>query len=120
MPTDVAVVAAACQASIGVHSMRNEHFGISVVELMAAGAVVVAHDSGGPQMDIIRVGSTGFLADSPSDYAERMAHIVRMPESQLQHMRALARQDVLRFSDLSFRQQMFTLLKDFLVTSSNS
>lgn len=30
-------------ASIGLHTMWNEHFGISVVELMAAGLVTVAH-----------------------------------------------------------------------------
>jgi hypothetical protein len=33
--------------------MWNEHFGISVVEMMAAGLVVVAHNSGGPSMDIV-------------------------------------------------------------------
>ena len=38
---------------IGLHTMWNEHFGISVVELMAAGLVVIAHDSGGPSMDIV-------------------------------------------------------------------
>lgn len=37
----------------GLHTMWNEHFGISVVELMAAGLVVVAHNSGGPKLDII-------------------------------------------------------------------
>lgn len=31
------------QASIGIHTMWNEHFGISVVELMAAGLITVAH-----------------------------------------------------------------------------
>ena len=36
-----------------VFSMWNEHFGISIVEMMAAGLVVIAHKSGGPLMDII-------------------------------------------------------------------
>ena len=40
-------------SSIGLHTMWNEHFGISVVEMMAAGMVVVAHRSGGPMMDIV-------------------------------------------------------------------
>lgn len=40
-------------STIGIHTMWNEHFGISVVELMAAGLIVVAHNSGGPKMDII-------------------------------------------------------------------
>jgi alpha-1,2-mannosyltransferase len=41
------------EASVGIHTMWNEHFGISVVEMMAAGLVVVAHNSGGPSMDIV-------------------------------------------------------------------
>lgn len=34
------------KASIGLHTMWNEHFGISVVELMAAGLITVAHRFG--------------------------------------------------------------------------
>lgn len=30
-------------ASIGLHTMWNEHFGIGVVEMMAAGLITVAH-----------------------------------------------------------------------------
>lgn len=37
--------------------MVQEHFGISVVEMMAAGVVTLAHDSAGPKMDIIHATS---------------------------------------------------------------
>ena len=40
-------------ASAGLHGMLDEHFGICVVEYMAAGAVPIAHDSAGPAMDIV-------------------------------------------------------------------
>jgi glycosyltransferase involved in cell wall biosynthesis len=69
----------------------NEHFGIGVVEMQAAGAVTVAHDSAGPQMDIIvpaarggdkldaRTGATGFLASSVEEYAAvRSVRVRRM------------------------------------------
>ena len=35
------------KASMGLHTMWNEHFGIAVVEMMAAGLITIAHDSGG-------------------------------------------------------------------------
>jgi alpha-1,2-mannosyltransferase len=34
--------------------MTDEHFGISVVEYMAAGVVPIAHASGGPKADIVQ------------------------------------------------------------------
>ena len=42
---------------VGLHTMWNEHFGISVVEGMAAGLIMVAHNSGGPKLDIIGGGA---------------------------------------------------------------
>ena len=51
--------------------MRNEHFGIAVVELMASGIITIAHKSAGPLEDII--GGTdmpvGYLAETEDDYA---------------------------------------------------
>ena len=38
---------------IGTNAMWNEHFGIGVVEYMAAGLIPVVHNSGGPKMDIV-------------------------------------------------------------------
>jgi len=57
--------------------MKDEHFGISVVEMMAAGLITIAHNSAGPKMDII--GSSkehiGYLAEDSDQYANylRMA-----------------------------------------------
>ncbi|CAN0343896.1 unnamed protein product [Ectocarpus fasciculatus] len=67
------------RASVGLHTMWNEHFGIGVVEMMAAGMVTIAHRSGGPAADIVvplpdgRI--TGFLAETPQEYAEAMAKV---------------------------------------------
>ena len=49
------------RSTAGLHSMWNEHFGISVVELPLAGVVPVAHNSGGPKMDILRDTDNGEL-----------------------------------------------------------
>lgn len=41
------------RASVGMNTMVEEHFGINVVEYMAAGLIPVAHASAGPLLDII-------------------------------------------------------------------
>ena len=42
------------KGTIGLHTMWNEHFGIGIVECMAGGLIMLAHDSGGPKLDIIK------------------------------------------------------------------
>ncbi len=54
-------------ASVGIHTMKEEHFGIAVVEMMTAGLITVAHRSGGPLTDIISERETGFLAESAEE-----------------------------------------------------
>ena len=68
-------------AAVGLHTMWNEHFGISVVEMMAAGLVVVAHNSAGPAMDIVSptldadpLAGLGYLAATAEEYAECLKH----------------------------------------------
>jgi alpha-1,2-mannosyltransferase len=55
-------------AKIGLHTMRDEHFGISVIEMMASGLITVAHNSAGPLNDIIGPADyfVGLLAESKS------------------------------------------------------
>jgi alpha-1,2-mannosyltransferase len=38
---------------VAIHTMKHEHFGISVVELMSSGIITIAHNSAGPKEDII-------------------------------------------------------------------
>ncbi len=59
------------RASIGLHTMRDEHFGISVVNMQASGLITVAHRSGGVAADIIRDRKSGYLAvNGAADFAE--------------------------------------------------
>ena len=56
-------------AGYGVNIRRDfdkvEHFGITPVEAMAAGAIVCSHNSGG-QKEVITAGENGFLYDTPA------------------------------------------------------
>lgn len=64
----------------GLHCMWNEHFGIAVVESQAAGCVPVAHDSGGPRLDIVVPAAdgqrTGCRARSASGFGQALAAVL--------------------------------------------
>ena len=101
------------KASMGVHTMWNEHFGIGIVEMMAAGLLVMAHDSGGPRSDIVTVDTertrTGFLATSAEQYAKCIHQILTLPQEKSMEIRRRAEQSALRFSDEVFEERLRSL-----------
>ena len=92
------------RSSVGIHTMWNEHFGIGIVEMMAAGLLVVAHNSGGPRTDIVQPGETGFLAATVEEYAEALRAALTMPTAKAAQMRQAARERSKLFSDEVFDQ----------------
>jgi alpha-1,2-mannosyltransferase len=116
------VHAALGHALAGIHTMRAEHFGISVVEMQAAGLVVVAHDSGGPKEDIVApawrsggrggrrgrgargggaAGALGCLAATEEEYADALEAIFR-GDIDAEGVAQRARAACGRFSDEEF------------------
>jgi alpha-1,2-mannosyltransferase len=72
---------------------------------MAAGNVVVAHNSGGPKLDIVTPLNnepTGFLAATETEYADAMATIFDMTSAQRCRIRENARESVQRFCEREF------------------
>jgi glycosyltransferase involved in cell wall biosynthesis len=63
------------KAKIYVHCMENEHFGIVIVEAMAAGCVPVVHDSGGPRE--IVTPSVGFRWNSVNEAEEQITTLMQ-------------------------------------------
>lgn len=93
------------KALISIHTMHNEHFGISVVEAMAASTVIVSNDSGGPKMDIVKEFNghcIGYLSITREEYAETILKIVDDGRSQRDRIREWARKSLARFSDGAF------------------
>jgi alpha-1,2-mannosyltransferase len=92
--------------------MWNEHFGISIVEMMAAGLITIAHDSGGPKSDIITPPTTGFLATTETQYAQAMQHVFSMSASEQQAIRDAARVSMARFNDQEFEVSFTKAIMD--------
>jgi len=102
-------------SKIGLHAMWNEHFGISVVEYMAAGCIAVAHRSGGPAMDIIipaHDGPIGFLADSMETYVAALCAILLgdLSKKDLEKIQIRGREQCQIFSDKSFAEKVQELM----------
>ena len=105
-------------ASMGIHTMRQEHFGIGIVEMMAAGLVTIAHNSGGPQTDIVEQGETGFLTTTADDYAEAIHQALTMTKDDSETMRRRAQMLATRISDQIFEESLERVLPQ-LVSSKN-
>jgi glycosyltransferase involved in cell wall biosynthesis len=66
------------RAKIYLHTMRFEHFGISIVEAMSAGLVPVVHRSGGPWIDILgaKEGAYGYTYESVDEAVLVIANLL--------------------------------------------
>ncbi|KAH7885011.1 mannosyltransferase [Phlebopus sp. FC_14] len=94
------------RSSIGISTMVDEHFGINVVEFMAAGLIPLTHASGGPLNDIVvpyHSQPTGFHARSPGEFASAMHEILTMDTATERAYRERARRwAVEKFSEEEF------------------
>ena len=90
---------------------------------MAAGTVMLAHDSGGPKLDIVVQHSnkpTGFLASDVDSYAAAMKTIFEMSPSERLEMRENARESISRFSEEEFETVFLMLCEPLLKDLSGS
>ncbi|KAI3458523.1 hypothetical protein Pfo_015186 [Paulownia fortunei] len=108
-------------AAAGIHSMIDEHFGISVVEYMASGAIPIAHNSAGPKMDIVLPEDgkqTGFLAQNVQDYADAILSVIRMPVPERLEMAAAARKRASQFSEQRFYEDFKAAIRPIMLNNS--
>ncbi|KAJ6615416.1 mannosyltransferase [Mycena sp. CBHHK59/15] len=94
------------KASVGLNTMVDEHFGINVVEFMAAGVIPIAHASGGPLKDIVvpfQGEITGYHATTPATFASAIHTALTLsPEADLAIRQRARTWAVQRFSEAEF------------------
>jgi len=94
------------RAKIYLHPMKYEHFGISVVEAMAAGLIPVVHRSGGPWTDIVEFGRYGF---GFRDEDEAISIIENVLELQGTELESLQSKIVTKSQDFSYIKFKYTI-----------
>ncbi|KAJ7145790.1 glycosyltransferase family 4 protein [Mycena epipterygia] len=100
------------RASVGLNTMVDEHFGINVVEFMAAGVIPIADASGGPLQDIVlpfqgEITGTYYFAwyhaTTPATFAAAIHTALTLsPEADLAIRQRARTSAVQRFSEAEF------------------
>ena len=101
------------KAVAGLHTMVDEHFGIGVVEYMAAGVIPIAHNSGGPKMDIISP-KHGYLRTTLDEYSDAINEVLRLEETERRVMAHECRERANLFSQERFEREFLNAIEPVL------
>ena len=94
-----------------IHTRENEHFGISIVEAIAAGCIPLVHDSGG-QREIVPFEIFRFR--SIADAVIKFKKILKL---DINYTRKKFQQYIQKFSEERFEDNIIRLIKHFYNTS---
>ena len=101
----------ATSSKIFVHATVGEHFGIAVVEGMAAGCSVIVHRRGGPYEDITDYGNYGLSFDSVEELAEHIDRLLTEPKLwRIYHEKSLSRAPF--FSEQEFATKLLKVVEN--------
>lgn len=95
-----------------LHTMKNEPFGMSTVEAIAAGCIPVVHDSGGPR-EIVPFRNLRFK--TAEDGARVLRRLLQMDPAHITEIRESLQQHIQQFSHEVFRERMRKTLRNMLV-----
>ena len=94
------------RAKVYLHPMKYEHFGISVVEAMAAGLIPVVHRSGGPWTDIVEFGRYGFSFRDEEEAISIIENTLELKGTELENLQSRI---VTRSQDFSYTKFKYTI-----------
>jgi len=104
------LVKLATTSKVFVHATVGEHFGVAVVEGMAAGCPVIVHKSGGPYEDIIDYGNYGLYYDSIEDLAEKIDDVIT-DEKKWMRYHDLSLKRSVKFSGEEFSRKLLSIVE---------
>jgi glycosyltransferase involved in cell wall biosynthesis len=99
------------KAKVYVHCAENEHFGITIIEAMAAGCVPIVHDSGGPREIVTEtIGYRWRTVDEAAGQVSNLVHDDYLREKLSKAAQTRARQ----FSPEVFESSLAKMLTTYL------
>lgn len=107
----IELILSKCQYAI--HTMKEEHFGIAIVEMMSRGLIIFCHASGGPREDIIKNEENGFLCDNCDEYVNKMKSLFDSDKYSKCRIRTNAHLTSLKFSNHHFTNKMAKVFQYF-------
>jgi glycosyltransferase involved in cell wall biosynthesis len=100
------------------HPQKQEHFGMSIIEAMSAGAVPIVYNGGGPR-EFVHSGCNGFLWENTSELIQVTTHLVHSPcRRRLMSRRAVRRSKA--FMAERFLERMETIVGRLRVRLQNA
>jgi glycosyltransferase involved in cell wall biosynthesis len=102
------------KAKIYLHPTKYEHFGIAIVEAMAAGLLPIVHKSGGPWIDIVDRGKYGIGFRTVEEFAEAIEYIMNADGTELSELQEKAYKGSQRFSFDKFERNITRLLESLI------
>lgn len=97
------------QTMFGLHMMPEEHFGITIAEMAAAGIIVFIPDRGG-QKEIIN--DPGLMFESQNDAIQKIRSILEMDIAEKKHLSEQQRIKASFFSEVSYRQKILDVVNN--------
>ena len=95
------------KAKILFHPMPDEHFGIAIIEAMAAGCLPVVHASGGP-LEIVDNGQYGLIYRDASEIPELLNRAFNLSK----HFQHKVKNRALQFDIKHFQEKLITLINN--------
>jgi glycosyltransferase involved in cell wall biosynthesis len=102
------------KAKIYLHPTKYEHFGIAIIEAMAAGLIPVVHKSGGPWTDIVEFNKYGIGFSNLEEAKDAIRNLVYLGKGELSTIQEKVIEKVKIFSYDSFLKRLNALISDLV------